>query len=572
MGLGKTLSVLALVCSTLDILDKEKLERSDSLQQTTLIIAPKSSWQTQISRHIHPGKIRFLVYHGSGREKLATQFQNYDIVITTYESFRSDWAAGGALHSGRWLRVILDEAHHIRNQSSQIFKAAVEIQSRYRWCLTGTPIHNSIDDYGALLSFIGIEPFHEKSSFDYWIVSSLKENRPGSLQLLRNLVRATCLRRTKASQAVCLNLEKCIEKTEEVHLHQEDQLLYDFFKKKTADIAAGVHRLDKNKSRRKSTKDENILSLMNFLRAICNHGPDLLPSSALAAWENSDTSKVDWKMMQASGTTCNQCGQEYIAKRSGSMPRSPNGAYNADVCEDCAILRDEDSTHTRSSSEGASALATAGTSKSSKSAAEFVRPSAKVSRLLENLQQEQRGNFLDGARKRYAIPRIRSFTLFYCSNETKSVIFSRSTKMLDLIERGLNFHGFGFQRIDGQTTLENRGDALRQFNDVPECTVMLASIGSCGEGIDFTAANHVHLIEPQWNPMVEAQAVDRVHRKGQTRTVTVTRYIVPKSIETYIQWVQTQKLKLINQSLDDFDAVDKESLEMERWKVNDFES
>jgi hypothetical protein len=66
------------------------------------------------------------------------------------------------------------------------------------------------------------------------------------------------------------------------------------------------------------------------------------------------------------------------------------------------------------------------------------------------------------------------------------VIFSRSTKMLDLIERGLNFHGFGFQRIDGQTTLENRGDALRQFSDVPECTVMLASIGSCGEGYDFS--------------------------------------------------------------------------------------
>jgi SNF2 family DNA or RNA helicase len=300
-------------------------------------------------------------------------------------------------------------AHHIRNRSSQIFKAALKIRSIYRWCLTGTPIHNSIDDYGALLSFIGIEPFYEKSSFDYWIVSSLKENRPGSLQLLRNLVRATCLRRTKASQAVCLNLEKCIEKTEEVHLHQEDQLLYDFFKKKTADIAAGVHRMDKNKLRRKSTRDENILSLMNFLRAICNHGSELLPLSALAAWENSDNSQVDWKMIQASGTTCNQCGQECVAKRSSSMPRSPNGAYDIDVCEDCAVVRDEESGNTRASSEDASALATTGTSKASKSAADFARPSAKVVRLLENLQQEQRGHVLEKPRKRYVVPRIRSF-------------------------------------------------------------------------------------------------------------------------------------------------------------------
>ena len=50
--------------------------------------------------------------------------------------------------------------------------------------------------------------------------------------------------------------------------------------------------------------------------------------------------------------------------------------------------------------------------------------------------------------------------------------------------------------------------------------------------VDLTVANKVHLMEPQWNPMVEAQAVDRVHRKGQTRLVTITRYIVPHSIES----------------------------------------
>lgn len=50
--------------------------------------------------------------------------------------------------------------------------------------------------------------------------------------------------------------------------------------------------------------------------------------------------------------------------------------------------------------------------------------------------------------------------------------------------------------------------------------------------VDLTAANHVHLLEPQWNPMAEAQAVDRVHRIGQTREVLTTRYITRDSIET----------------------------------------
>ena len=85
-------------------------------------------------------------------------------------------------------------------------------------------------------------------------------------------------------------------------------------------------------------------------------------------------------------------------------------------------------------------------------------------------------------------------------------------------------------------------------------------------------------MEPQWNPMVEAQAVDRVHRKGQTRFVTITRYIVSSSIEAvsyhirsaksavanyrkYIQWVQENKLKLINQSIcmETSDSVDGET-------------
>lgn len=50
--------------------------------------------------------------------------------------------------------------------------------------------------------------------------------------------------------------------------------------------------------------------------------------------------------------------------------------------------------------------------------------------------------------------------------------------------------------------------------------------------VDFTVANHVHLIEPHWNPMVEAQAVDRVHRIGQEREVVITRYIMRNSVET----------------------------------------
>jgi SWI/SNF-related matrix-associated actin-dependent regulator of chromatin subfamily A3 len=123
-----------------------------------------------------------------------------------------------------------------------------------------------------------------------------------------------------------------------------------------------------------------------------------------------------------------------------------------------------------------------------------------------------------------------------------------------MIETALRTNGFLFQRIDGQKSLEQRIRALHAFNNDPTCTVMLASIGSVAEGyglafiftmnsdcahfsmrsrrVDLAAANYVHLVEPHWNPMLEEQALDRVHRIGQTRDVMTIRYIVNNSIET----------------------------------------
>ena len=110
--------------------------------------------------------------------------------------------------------------------------------------------------------------------------------------------------------------------------------------------------------------------------------------------------------------------------------------------------------------------------------------------------------------------------------------------------------GLKSRRIDGQASLQQRKEALEKFGNDASCNVMLASVGAAGEGfvrrcpiallkvvadsmdsIDLTAATTVHIVEPHWNPMAEAQAVDRVHRIGQKSDVTVIRYVVSDSIE-----------------------------------------
>jgi len=70
---------------------------------------------TNDPRHIHPGEIKSIVYHGSGRQSAHTQFKDTNIVLTTYETLRADWTTDGALYSQKWHRVVLDEgklAHH----------------------------------------------------------------------------------------------------------------------------------------------------------------------------------------------------------------------------------------------------------------------------------------------------------------------------------------------------------------------------------------------------------------------------------------------------------------------------
>ncbi|KAF5674657.1 helicase-like transcription factor [Fusarium circinatum] len=411
MGLGKTLCVLSLICWSLDLLRDTEAQKNGSEPPATLVVIPKSS---QFSADVAPVPsliVRVAIYHGPGRQSLAEQFRNNDIVLTTYQTLRSEWINKGPLYTEQWFRVVLDEgeywylitsliwlmnaAHRIGNRSTQIFQAVCELQSPRRWCLTGTPIVNSIDNYGALLAFIKMEPLDAKAIFDHWISNPIRDNGKEGLRKLRMLVEATCLRRTKSSISQALPPPTVCE--ERVDLHPYDRALYDFFESEAAKNALNLSNgYSTNRIANSVTEKKNVLSLIQNLRLICDHGEDLLPDADIEAW---------------------------------------------------------------------------------------------------------------------------------------SVVFSYWTKMLDLIQQALLVASFSCVRIDGQFSIKKREEALFRFANDPCCTVMLATLGSGGEGIDLTSANHVHLLEPHWNPMAEEQAIARVHRIGQQRHVTATKYITPDSIE-----------------------------------------
>ena len=125
-----------------------------------------------------------------------------------------------------------------------------------------------------------------------------------------------------------------------------------------------------------------------------------------------------------------------------------------------------------------------------------------------------------------------------------SVVFSSWTTHLDLIEIALRNHSHQYVRLDGRMSRDARDKSMRVFREDPSIRVMLVSIGAGGLGLNLTTANKVFMMEPQFNPAAEAQAVDRVHRLGQDREVTIKRFIMEKSFEEKMLVLQEKKKAL----------------------------
>ena len=124
----------------------------------------------------------------------------------------------------------------------------------------------------------------------------------------------------------------------------------------------------------------------------------------------------------------------------------------------------------------------------------------------------------------------------------KALVFSQFTSLLALVRDRLDADGIRYEYLDGRT--RDRQARVDRFQGDPECRVFLISLKAGGHGLNLTAADYVYLLDPWWNPAVEAQAIDRAHRIGQTRRVIATRLIARATIEEKILQLQTSKRAL----------------------------
>jgi SNF2 family DNA or RNA helicase len=124
----------------------------------------------------------------------------------------------------------------------------------------------------------------------------------------------------------------------------------------------------------------------------------------------------------------------------------------------------------------------------------------------------------------------------------KALVFSQWTSLLDLVGNDMTKHDIGFVRLDGTT--KDRKAVVDAFQDDNGPKVMLVSLKAGGTGLNLTAADHVFMLDPWWNPAVEDQAADRAHRIGQTRPVIVHRLVAEDTVEERIVELQLKKREL----------------------------
>ncbi|RYO89572.1 hypothetical protein DL764_008561 [Monosporascus ibericus] len=283
-------------------------------------------WKREVSNHVQPGALRICTFHGSSRPKSTKGVIDHDLVLTTYATLSADCDDLRVLQNVEWYRVVLDEAHWIRNQTSNQFRAAESLNSERKWCLTGTPIQNRLDDLESLLKFLHFEPFSRTSIFRKHILEPLSKDTPDRALSLRALLHMICLRRNEKY----LDLPEPLYVEFSVEFDSEERQVYNSILKKCA------RDLDEVVSTGAKIKKYCILfATIMKTRRLCNHGILSVPaqvslSATLPSGADSEpdcdfcgSNDEDKLALRNKNEFCTGCGRSLSSTSQGPTSKSP---------------------------------------------------------------------------------------------------------------------------------------------------------------------------------------------------------------------------------------------------------
>ncbi|XP_070072159.1 transcription termination factor 2 isoform X2 [Drosophila takahashii] len=518
--------------------------RKDTHKGGTLVVCPASllrQWESEVESKVARHKLTVCVHHGNNRETKGKHLRTYDIVVTTYQIVAREHKNLSAVFGVKWRRIILDEAHVVRNHKSQSSMAVSDLRGKYRWALTGTPIQNKELDVYALLKFLRCSPFDDLHTWKKWI----DNKSAGGQNRLNLLMKSLMLRRTKAQLQSDGKLNNLPNKelrlmeiklgTEEMNVYQtvmtySKTLFAQFLHQRAEKDTAFNYRSDANKPTYNQIKDPNgayykmhekfsrmagstrevkshdILVLLLRLRQICCH-PGLID----AMLDGEEANNMDEHSSDSDSPEIDllaQLNKLAITDTSTESPNSIAGEADKSLEPDEARI----------------AKASKNLLRRTNPVFNLNRPSSKISQVIKILK-----------------------TSILKSSDDKAIVVSQWTSVLNILRDHLHKDSVPTLSLDGSVPVKNRQDIVNQFNDKNnQKRILLLSLTAGGVGLNLIGGNHLLLLDLHWNPQLEAQAQDRIYRVGQKKDVIIYKFMCVDTVEQRIKDLQDKKLELAN--------------------------
>ncbi|XP_057506564.1 LOW QUALITY PROTEIN: DNA repair protein RAD16 [Actinidia eriantha] len=457
------------------------------------------------------------------------------------------------LHSVKWDRIILDEAHYIKDRRSNTTKAVLALESSFKWALSGTPLQNRVGELYSLVRFLQIIPWsyyfckdcdcreldycfstqcpncshNSVRHFCWWnklIATPIQargnsgDGRKAMILLKDKLLKSIVLRRTKKGRAADLALPPRIltlrrdtldmkEEDYYTSLYNESQAQFNTY------VEAGTV----------TNNYAHIFDLLTRLRQAVDH-PYLVVYSRTAAGriesvaDASDDEKEcglchdsieDPVVTSCAHIFCKSCLIDFSA----SMGRVSCPSCSKPVTVDFSLNVDHGEPNAKTTIKG-------------------FKSSSILNRI--RLEDFQTSTKIDALREeiRFMVER---------DGSAKGIVFSQFTSFLDLIHYSLQKSGVNCVQLVGSMTMNARDAAISRFTNDPNCRIFLMSLKAGGVALNLTVASHVFLMDPWWNPAVERQAQDRIHRIGQYKPIRIVRFVIENTVEERILKLQEKK-------------------------------
>ncbi|KAK7412300.1 hypothetical protein VNO78_03753 [Psophocarpus tetragonolobus] len=615
----------------------------------TLIVCPTSvlrQWADELHNKVTcKANLSVLVYHGSNRTKDPYDLAKYDVVLTTYSivsmevpkqplvdkddeekgTYDDDHAVSSkkrkcppSSKSGKkgldsamleavarplakvaWFRVVLDEAQSIKNHRTQVARACWGLRAKRRWCLSGTPIQNAIDDLYSYFRFLRYDPYAVYTSFCSTIKIPISRNPSKGYRKLQAVLKTIMLRRTKGTlldgEPIISLPPKSVE-LKKVEFSQEER---DFYSRLEADSRAQFQEYADAGTVKQNYV--NILLMLLRLRQACDHPLLVKRYNSNSLWKSSvemakklpqEKRLSLLKCLEASlalcgicndppedavvsvcgHVFCNQCICEHLTGDDNQCPTTNcktrlsmssvfskialNSSFSDHACDDlpgysgCEVEESEFCSQTQPYD-----------SSKIKAALEVLHSLSKPqccssqNNSVQSISEESNDGLgssscADAMKSSNEIPESQNESEERSSSNSvgvgeKAIVFSQWTRMLDLLEACLKNSSIQYRRLDGTMSVTARDKAVKDFNTLPEVSVMIMSLKAASLGLNMVAACHVLMLDLWWNPTTEDQAIDRAHRIGQTRPVTVLRLTVRDTVEDRILALQQKKRKMV---------------------------